>query len=135
MAIRLFVAGCGRICLSSPLLLIVRLPILAANRSTPHRLLFKGLILLAAAGVKIREGKSAAVARHAKRAAMLFRLVMRSPDRRFHTALGMPPGLLAEHAEAATTSSAVLPPTMMGQAEPVFGFILGHGPQRPSAGL
>ena len=107
----------------------------AANRSTPHRLLFKGLILLAAAGVKIREGKSAAAARHAKRAATLFRLVMRSPDRSFHTALGMPPSLLAEHAEAAATSSAVLPPTMTGQAEPVFGFLLGHGQQRPPPGL
>jgi hypothetical protein len=37
----------------------------AANRSTPHRLLFKGLILLAAAGVKIREGKQVAATRHA----------------------------------------------------------------------
>jgi uncharacterized protein len=67
-----------------------------ATRTTPHRLLFKGLILLAAAGVKIHEGKQVAAARHAKRAAALFRLVTRSPEQCFQTALNMPLSLLAE---------------------------------------
>ena len=44
-----------------------------ADRDGPLRMLFKGLILLSAAGVKIRERKNAAAARHAKRAAALFR--------------------------------------------------------------
>jgi hypothetical protein len=38
-----------------------------ADRDDPLRMLFKGLILLSAAGVKIRERKNAAAARHAKR--------------------------------------------------------------------
>ena len=97
----------------------------AANPSAPCRSLFKGLILLAAAGVKIREGKQAAVARHAGRAAALFRQLMKAQDGRFETALGMSPTLLAEYAEAAKTASAVLQ-TMPAQAEPVFGFMLGQ---------
>ena len=42
-----------------------------ADRDGPLRVLFKGLILLSAAAVKIRERKSAAAARHAERAAAL----------------------------------------------------------------
>jgi predicted metal-dependent hydrolase len=38
------------------------------DRGGPSRMLFKGLILLSAAGVKIREGKHAAAVRHAGRA-------------------------------------------------------------------
>jgi len=95
-----------------------------AKQSTEHRLFFKGLILLAAAGVKIREGKRVASARHAGRAAALFRQVMRMPSRPFEAALGMTPAALAVHAEAATTSPAVLRGLMPGQPEPVFDFIL-----------
>ena len=58
-----------------------------ADRDGPLRVLFKGLILLSAAGVKIRERKNAAAARHAKRAAALFRQL---PDRTFEHALGIP---------------------------------------------
>ena len=43
-----------------------------ADRDGPLRMLFKGLILLSAAGVKIRARKNAAAERHAKRAAALF---------------------------------------------------------------
>ncbi|MER8466566.1 DUF309 domain-containing protein [Mesorhizobium sp. M1396] len=53
----------------------------AAKRSTQHRLFFKGLILLAAAGVKIREGKQVAAVCHATRAAALFRQVVTVPSR------------------------------------------------------
>ncbi|WP_244421687.1 DUF309 domain-containing protein [Allomesorhizobium alhagi] len=49
----------------------------AAKHSTQHRQFFKGLILLAAAGVKIREEKWVAAARHGARAAALFRQVQR----------------------------------------------------------
>ena len=45
-----------------------------ADRDGPPRILFKGLILLSAAGVKIREHKNAAAARHAMRAAAMLRL-------------------------------------------------------------
>jgi hypothetical protein len=96
----------------------------AAKQSTQHRLFFKGLILLAAAGVKIREGKRVAAARHAARAAALFRQTVRAPSRLFDVALGMPTAALAEYAEAATTSPAVLREPMPGQPKPVFDFIL-----------
>ena len=69
-----------------------------ADRDGPLRVLFKGLILLSAAGVKIRERKNAAAARHAKRAAALFRQL---PDRTFERALGMSHSALADCAEAA----------------------------------
>jgi hypothetical protein len=50
-----------------------------ADRDGPLRMLFKGLILLSAAGVKIRERKKAAAARHAMRAAAMLRLLMKVP--------------------------------------------------------
>src|ERR1700719_4095251 len=69
-----------------------------ADRDGTLRMFFKGLILLSAAGVKIRERKNAAAARHAMRAAALFRQL---PDRTFEHALGMSPAALAECTEAA----------------------------------
>jgi len=48
-----------------------------ADRDGTLCTLFKGLILLSAAGVKIRERKNAAAARHAMRAAALLRQLMR----------------------------------------------------------
>ena len=93
-----------------------------ADRDGPLRMLFKSLILLAAAGVKTREGKDAAAARHAKRAAARFRQL---PDRAFERALGMSPAALAERVEAATRIPPDLQATAPGQPQPVFNFILG----------
>lgn len=53
------------------------------DRGGPSRMLFKGLILLSAAGVKIREGKHAAAVRHAGRAAALLRRLMKAPELAF----------------------------------------------------
>jgi hypothetical protein len=101
-----------------------------ADRDGPLRMLFKGLILLSAMGVKIRERKNAAAARHAKRAAALFRQL---PDRAFERALGMSPAALAERAEAATRIPSDLQATAPGQPQPVFNFILGPNSRgRPS---
>jgi hypothetical protein len=96
-----------------------------ADRGSSLRTLFKGLILLSAAGVKIRERKNAAAARHAMRAAALLRQLMKVPDRAFERALGMSPATLAEHAEAATRIPADLQAAAPGQPQPVFNFILG----------
>ena len=96
-------------------------------------MLFKGLILLSAAGVKIRERKHAAAQRHAKRAAALLRQLMNVPDRAFESALGMSPAALAECAEAAIRIPADLQATAPGQPQPVFNFILGPNSRgRPS---
>ena len=96
-------------------------------------MLLQGLILLSAAGVKIREGKHAAAVRHAGRAAALLRRLMKVPELAFERALGMSPAALAEYAETAAKTHAALQATAPGQPQPVFNFILGsnsHG--RPS---
>ncbi|MER8579596.1 DUF309 domain-containing protein [Mesorhizobium sp. M1423] len=97
----------------------------AADRGAPLRKLFKGLILLSAAGVKIREGKHAAAARHGERAAGLLRQLMNAPNRAIERALGMSLAVLAEHVEAAAMSPPVLQATEPGQPQAVFEFILG----------
>lgn len=96
-----------------------------ADRDGPLRMLFKGLILLSAAGIKIREGKHAAAVRHTGRAAALLRRLMKLPDRAFERALGMSPATLAEYAEAASRIPAALQAAAPGQPQPVFNFILG----------
>ena len=88
-------------------------------------MLLKGLILLSAAGIKIREGKHAAAVRHTGRAAALLRRLMNVPDRAFERALGMSPATLAEYAESATRRPADLQETAPEQPQPVFNFILG----------
>ena len=94
-------------------------------------MLFKGLILLSAAGVKIRERKNAAAARHAKRAAALFRQL---PDRTFERALGMSHSAVADCAEAAIRIPVNLQATAPGQPQPVFNFILGADSRRTPNG-
>ena len=96
-------------------------------------MLFKGLILLSAAGLKLRERKNAAAARHAMRAAALLRQLTKVPDRAFERALGMSLAALAECAEAATRIPADLQAAALGQPQPVFNFILGPNSRgRPS---
>lgn len=96
----------------------------AADRSEPLALLLKGLILLAATGVKIREGKKAAAVRHARRAGALFRQVVMAQDRLFDTALGMPLAALADYIEVAPLAAQPLDDAIPGQPEPVFSFVL-----------
>ena len=96
-----------------------------ADRDGPLRTLFNGLILLSAAGVKLRERKNAAAARHAMRAAALLRQLMNVPNCTFERALGMSPAALAECAEVATRIPAELQATAPGQPQSVFNFILG----------
>ena len=104
-----------------------------ADRDGPLRMFFKGLILLSAAGIKIREGKHAAAVRHTGRAAAVLRRLMKVPDRAFERALGMSPAALAECAEAAIRLPADLQATAPGQPQPVFNFILGPNSRgRPS---
>ncbi|WP_348526639.1 DUF309 domain-containing protein [Mesorhizobium sp.] len=95
-----------------------------AEQGSPSRAFFKALILLSAAGVKIREGKTAAALRHSRRAAMLFRLLNGSPEAIVEEALGLPPAILADYAEAATTARVALPVVPLGWPQPVFDFVL-----------
>lgn len=94
-----------------------------ADKGSTLRALLKGLILLSAAGVKIREGKRAAARRHTGRAAGLLRQL---PDQAFSGELGVSPALLADLAEV-TADAAPLPRTAEnGKPEPVFAFFLGR---------
>ena len=102
-----------------------------ADRDGPPRMLFRGLIPLSAAGVKIRERKHAAAARPAKRAAGLLRQLMKVPDRAFERALGMSPAALAEYAGAATRIPADLQTTAPGQPQPVFTIVTSQLPSVP----
>jgi Domain of unknown function (DUF309) len=105
-----------------------------ADRDGTLRTLFKGLNLLSAAGVKIRERKNAAAARHAMRAAALLRQLTKVPDRAFERALGMSPAALAECAEAAIRVPADLQGAAPGRPQPVFNFILGANSRRTQSG-
>lgn len=97
-----------------------------AERGSALRALLKGLILLSAAGVKIREDKLAPAMRHAGRAAGLFRQLSKIPHDAFSHALGMSLAMLADIAEASVNAPPVLRVTMPGQPEPVYDFILGN---------
>jgi hypothetical protein len=95
-----------------------------ADRDSPLRMLFKSLILLSAAGVKIRERKNAAATRHAMRAAAMLRQLIKVEESALERALGMSPATLAKHAEAATRMPAELRATAPGEPQSVFNFIL-----------
>lgn len=97
----------------------------AAERGITLRMLLKGLILVSAAGVKIREGKHGAAVRHAGRAAALFRRLPADQRDPFVRALCISPMDLADYAEEAADKPPVLKSTVPGAPEPVFDFILG----------
>lgn len=96
-----------------------------ASRGSPLRAFLKGLILLSATGVKIREGKRTPAMRHAGRAGALLRDLTTAPHDHFSRALGMSPVLLADRAEATAQAMAILHMTTQGQPDPVFDFFLG----------
>jgi hypothetical protein len=94
-----------------------------AEHDSPLRLALKGLILLAAAGVKIREGKRAAAGKHARRAAALFGAAAEKPHPDLLRELGMPLEGLSAEAKRIAGSVPVSPTSE--QPRPVFDFVLG----------
>ena len=86
----------------------------AADRSSAARSLYKGLILLAAASVKIREGKGAAALKHAERSAALLRRATGAAAGTFRAAAGLSPSELADRVQA----SYCLPLRTHGSADP-----------------
>lgn len=88
-----------------------------------QRLLFKGLILLCASGVKVRERKIEPALRHAGRAAEVFFLLPKSRELNFAKFIGMRPSDAAASAIAAVLSHpASSDPNLL--ATPVFPFVL-----------
>ena len=96
-----------------------------SDKGSEIRAVLKGLILLSAAGVKIREGKRTAAMRHAGRAAGLFRNLANSHRHHFERALGIRLDMLAERAETTAAAPPALLRASRGPPEPVFEFILG----------
>ncbi|WP_318764552.1 DUF309 domain-containing protein [Agrobacterium fabrum] len=96
-----------------------------ANRGSPLRDFLKGLILLSATGVNIREGKRTPAKRHARRAGALLRDLTPPPHDHFSSVLGISPELLADLAEATAEAMPASCMTTQGQPEPVFDFFLG----------
>jgi predicted metal-dependent hydrolase len=96
-----------------------------ANRGSPLRAFLKGLILLCATGVKIREAKRAPAVRHARRAGALLRDLTTAPHDHFSRALGISLELLADLAEATAEAMPEPPMTTPGRPKPVFDFVLG----------
>lgn len=97
----------------------------SADRGSPMRSFLKGLILLSATGVKIREGKRLPAIRHAGRAGALLRYLTTAPHDHFSHAAGMQLEALAGLAEATAGMTSVLRMTPQGQPETVFSFVLG----------
>lgn len=95
----------------------------AAHADDPRRLLLKGLILLAAAGVKMREGKRAGMTRHAGRAARLFRQVEAQAPELART-LEPPLGELSWRVDSAVERSLVDSRQRSVAAEARFEFVL-----------
>jgi hypothetical protein len=71
----------------------------AENRRGPLADFFKGLILLACAGVKAREGRAEGVRRLSDRAAELFRQTVEGPVATDGTAMGLALRQLVDHAQ------------------------------------
>ena len=92
-----------------------------AAQPGPWRQVLKGLILLAAAGVKLREKKHEAARRHGRRAAALLRTSMAVSDQ-FEAIFGVLPPVLAAHVETEVAMMPSEPDQMI-----VFKFILGVG--------
>ena len=97
-----------------------------SERASPLRSLLKGLILLSAAGVKIREGKHAAAVRLAGRAGDLLRQLIKSSHQPFLSALAIQPSTLADIAQATASAPPILNVTALGEPEAVFEFLLGN---------
>jgi hypothetical protein len=94
----------------------------AAPEANPMRLILKGLILLAATAVKIREGKAQAAGRHAQRAGSLFRqaALLDYPA----TVLGVPVQVFEDRVVVDTRSLDLLAGFPSDQPQIVFDFVL-----------
>ncbi|NDW05661.1 DUF309 domain-containing protein [Jiella sp. 40Bstr34] len=94
-----------------------------ASREAPEQRTFlHALILLSAAGVKLREGKDVPALRHASRAARLLR-ALRYPQA-FKAAIGMPPEELADRAEADALAGARLHASISPVPSAAFAFTI-----------
>jgi hypothetical protein len=95
----------------------------AFGRSGTEADFVKGLIKLAAAGVKAREGNAAGVQRHAKRACELFRLVGKNGGLRVKL-LGLDPIRLAAESDRLMNEPASIVNEVASPVQRVMPFVL-----------
>ena len=96
----------------------------AANRRGPTADFLKGLIKLAAAGVKAREGRTRGVALHAARAGELFAAVLDAAAPEAGTYLGLSLGELSKHAAGLSEHPAEVVNTAHDTVVIVMPFVL-----------
>jgi hypothetical protein len=96
-----------------------------AKADPQRRLLYKGLILLAASGVKIREGKQQAAKRHAAKAAATLRQISEFSEVTFASEQDAAISELAELATAVSKSSTAFQFSRRRGHQTVFEFLLG----------
>lgn len=102
---------------------------IAAKGAVWDRTLYKGLIMLAATGVKIRERKWVPARRHAGRAGEALRRLPSDMGGPLINLIGIAPIHLATFVEiAAAEASLHKPSSDPSQPECVFDFFLGHKP-------
>ncbi|GHA33328.1 hypothetical protein GCM10007989_31930 [Devosia pacifica] len=100
-----------------------------AGKATAGRLFYKALILLAAAGVKLREGKPVPAARHYRRAAAHLRTLQERCAHDYETGLTLTvTELLAEIGQISQGGAAV----PSDEPQPIFSFILSPSARRPA---
>ena len=107
----------------------------ACGRAGAAGSFLKGLIKLAAAGVKAREGNPNGVVRHARRAAELFAQTLRSLPEGETTFFGLELAQLTELANAVVAGRRLLPDAADDRTVAVvFDFVLRPGPTRHPSG-
>ncbi len=94
----------------------------AAGRRGTTADFLKGLIKLAAAGVKVREGKSQGVRNHARRAAELFERVTSTYESSEGRFMGLDLSELARQAQALAEQPPTVPATHAAPVEVVLNF-------------
>lgn len=94
---------------------------IAAGRSGVAADFLKGLIKLAAAGVKVREGNAAGAQRHLTRASQLFLQTRAAPDESHDRYFGLSLTQLIEWSQQPPSCDV---PASDGTAIPVFDFVL-----------
>lgn len=96
----------------------------ACGRSGPTAQFLKGLIHLAAAGVKVRQGIPQGVKSHARRAAELFRQTAETAGRDNVCYLGLPLDQLIRYAQEVAVAPIPGAATEGSTVTPVFDFVL-----------
>lgn len=99
----------------------------SSREDPPLRQILKGLILLAATGIKVREGKRAAALHHGGKAYRLFQGVDKEQFMRLKAITGLDVDRLAECARVALPTQFASDTEVHYDPVPIFSFVLDPG--------